>query len=414
MSTQILRLPLLFLSAIFLVACQTQMSSSTQQLPTETILAPSPTVSPIVPVRATITPQPTEEPRQPSPWPTPTAGPTPAGGSEQIMFSIALRKGESYQSQGVFYYNFFLKHVDQIFDEGYSLQATSPDGRWILVNRGAGLFLAGFFGSNPQQLSSDFYDQSLSPAIWSDDGSQIYWVENVNGNTRVMQSDFLGREIALSTGELQEQTVELLWADREGQFGWLQGTCNAGSLCRGVVRTSDENVQAYSSLDGIANPIFNSSHSLLAFTKQASEGVILGIKDSMNGKSSEVFLDGDIPVDYTWSVDGQSLAVIAQIRSEYSGHNLGNHLLILEGPDWKPAIVAEFEGASAHLIWSPDGKQIFLSSTIAADDGYRIQLMIFEPATKKLEIVDIPMETLSAAYVFVPRLFWVRVVSNGK
>ena len=323
------------------------------------------------------------------------------------MFSLLLRKGESYQSQGVYYINFFLQHIDQIFGEGYHLQAISPDGRWILVNRGAGLFLAGLFGSNPQQLSSDFYDQSLSPAIWSDDGSQILWLENVSGNPRVMQSDFLGREIAIGAEELQDQTVELLWADDDDQFGWLQGTCNSGSLCRGEVRSSAGDGLVFSSQGERTNPVFNSVRSRLAFTNQVADGARLTIQDVKKGQLSAVELDGDIPIDYAWSADGRTLAVIAQVRSVYSGHNLGNRLLFLEGPDWKPVVVAEFEGASAHLTWSPDGKRILISSTIAADEGYRIQLMVLEAATKKLEKVDFPMETLSADYIFIPRLFWV-------
>ncbi|OJX40772.1 MAG: hypothetical protein BGO78_10590 [Chloroflexi bacterium 44-23] len=388
---------------LLLAACQSQPSPTIIPVAIDTQTALSPTLTATVLPSETL--QATEIPL-PTAWPTATAGPTPMGGSEQIMFSIALRKGESYQYQGVYHFNLLNQQINTIFGEGYAIQMLSPDGNWILANQGSKLFLAGRYGSSPIQLSNAFYQHSLSPAIWNTDGSQIFWIENASGSMRVIEAEFSGREVKQAADFLQDQSVELLWADDQQQFAWLQGTCNSGSLCRGEVLVNGAAAGGYSDLGEAANPVFDRSHTRLAFTNQHQESPALGIQNGANTPVHWVDLDGDIPVDYSWSPDGNRLALLGQIRSDYSGRNFGNQVLILQAPHWKPVLITELEGISARLTWSPDGNWILFSSTLSNDQGYQVQMALIDPLAKKVEMLALPMVTTSDDYIFIPRLFW--------
>ncbi len=343
----------------------------------------------------------------PTPWPTATAGPTPVGGSEEIMFTIARRMGESYQYLGVYNFNRLLSHVDTIFAEGYNLQAVSPDGRWILVNQGSRLFLAGRYGSYPVTLSEYFYEQSLTPALWSEDGQQIWWIENKAGKLSVMYSTFYGDDIRLAAPELQEQTVQLLQVENERAFAWLKGSCNSGSLCQGEVWLKNDQSAAVSSWGQTSNPIFDQTLTRLAFSTQVDSGAALTIKtDSNPTEGILVDMEGNIPVDYAWSPDGNTLIAIDQIRSDYSGKNLGNNILYMTAPDWKAEIIPGLAGINARLTWSLDGKWVLFSSTLAGEDGYHLQLALFDLATKKVQVLNLPFDTLSSDYIFIPQIFW--------
>lgn len=343
----------------------------------------------------------------PTPWSTATAGPTAVGGSEQIMFSIAMRKGESYQYLGVYNYNRLLSHVDTIFTKGYNLQNVSPDGRWILVNLGSNLFLAGRYGSNPVQLSKYFYNQSVSSAVWSEDGQQIWWIEDEVTSKRVMQANFLGEDIQLAAQELQDQTAQLLQVQDDTIFAWLKGSCNSGNLCQGEVWLRNDRSPGLTNWGKVSNPTFDLNLSKLAFSTQVEAGAALAIKtDSNQAEAILVDMEGNIPVDYAWSPDGNTLIAIDQVRSDYSGKNFGNNVLLLTSPDWKPEIIAQLAGMNARSTWSPDGKWAVFSSTLAADDVYHLQLSILDVAGKNIQELNLPMNTISTDYIFIPRIFW--------
>jgi hypothetical protein len=117
-------------------------------------------------------------------------------------------------------------------------------------------------------------------------------------------------------------------------------------------------------------------------------------------------MDEDIPVDYEWSPDGQTLVVLGQIRSDYSGRNYGNRLVAFHAPEWKPELLAEVGGLNARLTIDNDGQSVVISTTKPLEpEGYAVEVTVLNLADKSMRIVDLGVETKMVDYVFIPRIW---------
>ena len=287
------------------------------------------------------------------------------------------------------------------------MQGVSPDGNWLLVNQGLKLYVCARDGSDPILVSDAFSEQSLAPVLWTTNGENVLWMELAGDQKRIRSAAVLTSEMSDAAEVFQEQTAAILTSGPENRISWLKGTCNSGNYCRGELMISNLDGTSVTSWGDVINPVMDMSHSQLAFLSQGETDVQLKIR--LGGSAMEdviLDIDEDIPVDYEWSPDGQTLVVLGQIRSEYSGRNFGNRLLAYRAPEWKPELLAEVGGLNARLTFAADGQSVVVSTTKPLDpEGYTVEVTVLNLADKSMRIVDLGVETKMIDYVFIPRIW---------
>ena len=106
---------------------------------------------------------PTETPLPPTATPlpeiffTPTPGATAEGGTGRVIFGLAQRENEMYSPRGVYALDVTSRAVTQLAGDEFNLQAVSPDGRQMLIQRQNELYVARVDGLGAELLSADFY-----------------------------------------------------------------------------------------------------------------------------------------------------------------------------------------------------------------------------------------------------------------
>jgi len=340
-------------------------------------------------------------------WPVREPGVvTPAAGQE-LLFTLVKRVSESYQNMGVYRFNLKSGETVQILGEGFQLQATSPDGNWILSNQGMNLFVTQRDGSDPVLVSNVFSEQSSTPLIWLKDGSRVLWLEQVEDHKQLMTADPQTGTMVLAADIFQDQPALILSSPMLEKIAWVNGTCNSGNYCRGELFLSPLDGSKMTSWGAVTNPAMDTSLTQLAYIEQGEDDVLLIIR--LGGSAMEnltLDMGGDIPVDYEWSLDGKTLIAIGQIRSDYSGRNYGNKIIAFRAPDWKPEILGELEGLNARMTFSADGKTVVVSATKPLEaGGYEVVVSILDLTDRKLRIVDLGMDTQMEEYIFIPKIW---------
>jgi hypothetical protein len=101
------------------------------------------------------------------PTATPTAGATPPGSSDRIVFGLAQRQGEGYEYLGVYLLDLTARQTRQIFGSGVRFQSASPDGKYMLVSEGSALYRTNVDGAYPLELMDSLYAFGNTDAVWT-------------------------------------------------------------------------------------------------------------------------------------------------------------------------------------------------------------------------------------------------------
>ena len=240
-----------------------------------------------------ITPQPTatEQPSAtplPTEWPTITPGATPAGGSEELLFSLEKRVDESYQFAGVYLLNLLTRKKTELFGEGHQLQALSPDGRFILVNQDEKLFLSDRYGGNPQLISDSFYNMGTQAARWSEDNNFLLWIESGEDGTRMMTADANGENGKLAPQTLQDHPVAIYPSVNAENIIWAKGTCTAFAICTLDFQVGSINADTNQAWFNLQSPHASKTGTWLAFLTQTDNGFQLAVNPGIENGSPQI------------------------------------------------------------------------------------------------------------------------------
>ncbi|PKO16324.1 MAG: hypothetical protein CVU39_08140 [Chloroflexi bacterium HGW-Chloroflexi-10] len=343
-----------------------------------------------------------------TPWPTPTQGLAPLGGSEEVLFSVEERSGEEYLAKGVYLLNQVSGQLTELFGEGYQLQALSPDGHWILVNQEANLYLAGRYGTQPVLLSETFFNMGTVAARWTNDSGTLLWIEQAETGTRLMSAAPLGENFHLAPEKFQGNPVALFSSPDIHNIVWAQGECTTFAVCSRDIWVGDLEADMLAHWETMYNPVPNAAGIRIAHLIQDAAGSHLTIGDGIVTSAQQILdLEDDIPADYAWLPDGKTLVALGLIRSDYTGKSFGNHVITFTGKDWSPEVLGEVSGLNARLSVSPDGKAIAVTATEADDSSYHLGLRVFKLAEKQLISFDEQINFSSANYLYVPQVIWV-------
>jgi Tol biopolymer transport system component len=344
----------------------------------------------------------------PTEWPTTTPGATPAGGSEEILFSLEKRVDEDYQFVGVYLLNLLTRKKTELYGQGYQLQALSPDGRRILVNQGQQLFLSDRYGGNRQLLSDSFYNMGLPAARWSEDNNLVLWIEEDAESTRLMTARANGETIQAAPAVFQDHPVAIFPSIDAENIIWAKGDCSAFSICIQDFQVGSIITESNQAWVNVQRPHISKAGNWLAFLTQTENGFQLAINQGIDNSSPQILdMAGDIAVDYAWSPNEQELLVLGQIRSDYSGKSFGNNILLFTQPDWKKQQVTTVDGINGRIDWSPDGQNFVVTTTEIDDSGYWIGMRLFNLPGNQLTSFDDQLGLVSEDFLFVSGIFWV-------
>ncbi len=308
----------------------------------------------------------------------PGGGNIPAGSggpANQAYFGLAKRSGETEIPLGVFRLDMLTGVKTQLLGEGYNLQAVSPDGAQLLVNRGGELFLAGNDGSNPVQLTSSFYSEGRRAASWTADGAGLVFIARQSGGNLLVHYPLDGSGWwKLTTAE--DDPVEL-FTGPTGSYLFLDRS--------GVVKMVTAPGLPGTTIEEASRVVYSPDGRYLATTVKR-EGNKTGLVVAAADGSRETPLEniGDHIVETAWSPDGANLVVLTLMVSEYSGQWYDLRNLVIAPADMGTRILPAFGGLNAQAAWSPDGSDILFTSTIEKDGVYVVQVLRYDFSTRQM------------------------------
>ncbi|MAT43319.1 MAG: hypothetical protein CL609_13345 [Anaerolineaceae bacterium] len=406
----------LFILTVLLTACTGNTAvlnqSTATEVPvivTQTTVIDVPTFTPTeLPSEAAPTAFPTPR-NTPTAWPTPTSGPTPFGGSEQIIFGLSTRKAENYQGAGVYLLNFLSEQLTQVFETGYRLQSVSPDGRWLLVNKDNQLYLSGLLGDGVVLLTDKLVVNPGITAIWTENGENIIWVENGGAENYLVIADAMGEDLQATQAGLPHQPLMLFPSENLEQVVWKAGICGDATFCGSGIWVSSLNQQISQHFDTISFPNFGSSENgyALALVQEQDQISLQVLSQPALESVNTLDIGDDYPTAFSFSGSGSRVAVLGQVRSDYSGKTFGNRLVLFSGADWKSQELSTIEGLNGVLAWSPDDQHLALMTTNVDEVGYRIELVRQNAASTANQVYTENLAIKNESFIFVSALKWV-------
>ena len=358
----------------------------------------------------------------------PTAGLAPsldpklsaAYSSGRALFGLAQRKGEGYEYLGVYAFDPNPKAANplqQILGTGLNLQAVSPDGKSILVDRETELWQIPVDGSASKLLTSSLVQGSGRSAIFGPDGT-IYFIGDNAGHRAIfaVTPNYSGIPVQISRNGIA--AVELLSVS--GNFGggvlvvifYRDGNCSAPGVCTlGAawgLQSGKEGI-----LTGEISPVASKINGWLAYSfLNEKDRTVLAVTTLDRAKLWSPLPDG-YTLDYTWSPSGRWLAALLLERSDYSG-KAG----VLRGFLLNPLTLDKVElpamgGLSARLAWSADGAHLLVAATEPLnlrntdfDKGYRLNLYLINAATGQSTQLDGKISPSGQEYLFATNIAW--------
>jgi len=373
-------------------------TAATLPLSTWTATAvPTASATPSPQPTSTATPEPsptstsTEEPVY-----TPTPGPTPLGGTGKALFSLERRVDEAYQQMGVYLFDFSLGQVETIAGEGYRLQDVSPDGRYLLLSLGSELYLTRQDGSNPRLVTDRLLPYPTTAAVWTGDGKNLAWIEGTGLENRLVRCPIEGslpgmeRTTEVETGDSIPVTLHPV--PGEATLVWEYGACQSGVCTRNGIRVAGIDGTLITDIPGAHHPAVSPSLFLLAYIQGGVEPqnqlTILSLEEGSSAYT--ITLPGNHLLDFSWSPDGKSLAVLNLERSDYSGRWFDIRTILLQAPSWTRKELMPAFGLNARVLWSPDGKNLLLSGTIQSDTEYLVEMAVLDVLRNKAATHQVP------------------------
>ena len=345
--------------------------------------------------------------------PTPTAAPA-VGPSTRVVLSLAERDGGSARSQGVFLLDTKTQDLTRLLDEGFQLQAVSPDGTQLLANLGSDLYLVGLDDpTNLQKLAPDFYYFGQMGAAWLPDGKSVVMILE-RGGRGIWQ-------MVVANGSMQRLTprdfapFELLASPNPGEVFWAEGGCSldgqgrpdAGECQSGQWYRSTTDGAAPFGLGEVSRPLRSPDGVGLAYTYlTGSDQPTLALTASGKPQIWTPLPAGYL-LDYSWSPSGRWLAALWQERSDYSGKITGQKLYLLNPAENRSDAIPVSINLDGKVRWSPDGRWLLVSGTETNADGYRLNLRLIPANGGNMTILDGKMGPSGVNFVFISSLYWI-------
>ena len=376
----------------------------------EGLLAAGPSDQPVTPAET-----PTATPAQglsipaetPVPTSIPTAGSTPVGGSNRIVFGVAARQTDGLQYRGVFLLDPADGNTRKLFGDGVQFQSASPDGKYFLISQGSSLYRANVDGAYPLQLTDSLYAWGNRSAVWFADGQIAALLTGHSGGTEIALLSADGSVLNwLPPSEVSP--IELYSSVDENHVYWESGSCSAPGTCtRTGARVSGMNGILNGPLSGIQSPAISPDGSVLAYNFSVSNTESdLGLADPGGSGSKQIGLPGHLLTSYAWSPSGDLLAVVLADISDYSGLSSGNRNFVIDPFSQATLEYAPSDLLSPQVLWSPDGSNLFWLGSLPTDNGYKIGAERVERVSKHVTDLSDMVGQSDQNYLLITNAAW--------
>jgi hypothetical protein len=326
-----------------------------------------------------------------------------------ILLSTAHRTGETVTPLGIFLINPADGSTRMISAAGSNLQAVSPDGRQIMFNKGADLFLAVLDGSQPKLLTNRFLDRGSTSAAWLLDGkSVVFLAEQGDSSLLVLYPlDGSGWKRLSPAGV---QPVALFPSSETGRVFWEAGSCQTLDACQSTgVYVSGLDGSSAEFLPGTVKVDFSIGQPWMAVENKTTDGksqISLATMDLKTRRPLENM--GDQLLDFSWSPDGTRLSLLTLQRSDYSGQWLDVRNLVINTQDMGTKILPSTSGMNPRAVWSPDSKSLLLTGTLQEKETNTIQFRIMDAASGAVRDLTSAIGFADRDFVYTTRIMWVK------
>lgn len=339
----------------------------------------------------------------------PTGTPSPVSGGEFVYYGLRERLGEGYADLGVFRLDPKNSEIKQIAPEGWNLQDVSTDGSRLLINQGSQLYSAYLDGSGKRIVSELFYDYGARGAAWNSDGSGIVFILSGDSGPVLVRSNPDGSGLE-ELGSPGDSPIEIEDIATGGDVFWQKGTCSGQGVCtrEGSYRTAPAEAGSSQPLKGLDRLKLSPDGSRIAYSYENDQGKSsLGTAASDFSSKIASSLPGDLLGDFSWSPDGNRMAVVRLDRSDYSGKVSGTRNFVVDTTNGAVKEYAESEGILGRVLFSPDGNKLLLWSTVQIGDRYKILFHFLDLASGILSQLPGPDILNSASFPLLTNSYWV-------
>ena len=248
----------------------------------------------------------------------------------------------------------------------------------------------------------------MPTAYWLQDAGSIVLLGVHVGSYGIWIGSADGLEwVNLPIGDLTP--LSLFPAPAEYKVYWSGSMCDNGLSC-----TPDKN-QVTDISSGLTNdfafhnPVFSNSGEFFAYEDLiAVETVGVWIAEIEKAQGRFIPLPGDHLLGYKWSPDGEQLAVITLVRSDYSGRPSDVRIFLLNPETFVQREMNPVTGLNALLAWSNEGNRILISSTSQRDiDTYGIDFWVIDFEKNRTANLADMIQITSQEFISVEHLDWV-------
>lgn len=360
--------------------------------------------SPEAAVLATLTPTPAASRTAPPP----ETATLPAGLEPLLFLTLTRRSLSGLEPDGVQTLDLLHGDVESIVPAGHRLLDSSPNGRRILVSDGPELYTLEPLTGDRHVVTGRYFAGSPRGAEWLSDTSQLVFIEQSPEGDRGLFIWSAGAGDPRRLAGLEAEPVQVYpSAARTGVF-WESGVCTPDGECtlRGVWRTTVDGISSEPWPD-ILHPMTSPDGAWLAYVHTIGEDdYALELSTGDGGQTRTLELPVDHLVDYRWSPDSASLAVIGLIRSDYSGRRMAAHHYLVEAASGSVRELPEELGLREGLLWTFDGTRLLYFGTQQAEAGYRVELALLDLETGAVQVFDPGPTFSSPEFVFVAAAVW--------
>jgi len=338
--------------------------------------------------------------------PTLIASGVPIVGSEQIVFGLAKRQDEGFQALGVYLLNPVNQQLRQIFEAGVQFQSASPDGKYLLVSDKSALYRTNADGTQALRLTDSLYPNNYHAAIWLSN-RQIAAILTKSNATGINIFSADGQKIS-ELHAMGESPVEISPSSNESLIYWKGGSCSSLGVCQMKsewVTSIDEKTNQ--KLTGLNNPVLSPEGSVLASgTASTAEQNLLVFASADGAAPRQIPLPGNNMVDYAWSPEGDKLAVVVALRSEYSGKVTGNRNFVVNSRTLDVIEYPQTNILNPRVLWSPDGTTLFWIGTTPDQNGFMITGRLVSLSLKLVTDLSSAVNIADLDYLVVTNADW--------
>jgi len=326
--------------------------------------------------------------------------------SEQIIFGLSKRQDGGFQSLGVYSFDLANRQLRQIFGAGVQFQAASPDGKYLLVSDESTLYRTNTDGTQALQLTDSLYPYNFSEAIWLSN-RQIAAILTKTNATGISILSVDGQEIN-ELHDLGESPVEISPSSNTSYIYWKSGSCSFMGVCKingEWVYSVDEKMDQ--ELTGLLNPDLSPNGNILASGAASTAQQNMLVFASADGTAPrQIPLPGNNLVEYAWSSEGDALAVVVALRSDYSGKVMGNRNFVVNPRTLDVIEYPQTNILNPRVLWSPDDTSLFWIGTIPDQNGFKITGSLVKRSLKQVMDLSSAINITDLDYLVVANAAW--------